>query len=85
MENKLKRFPMFIVGCLRSGTTLLGLMLDSHPDISVAHEAAIFHFLYQQGKQRWRLSSAGDRKKFFEKLEQYSQICPIGTDLRLRE
>ena len=74
--------PIFIVGCPRSGTTLLGLMLDSHPDISVAHEAAIFHFLYNKGRQRWRLSSAEERKKFFERLEQYSNLREaLGQDV----
>lgn len=62
--------PIFIVGCPRSGTTLLGLMLDSHPNISIAHEAGIFHFLYHHpGKQRWRFSSTVDRQRFFEKLK----------------
>jgi hypothetical protein len=28
----------FIVGCPRSGTTLLGRMVDAHPDIAVIHE-----------------------------------------------
>ena len=74
--------PVFIVGCPRSGTTLLGLMLDSHPNISVAHEAAIFHFLYNKGKQKWRLSSAEDRKKFLERLEQYPNLREsLGQDV----
>jgi hypothetical protein len=29
---------LFIVGCPRSGTTLLGRMADAHPDIAVIHE-----------------------------------------------
>jgi Sulfotransferase family len=29
---------LFIVGCPRSGTTLLGRMVDAHPDIAVIHE-----------------------------------------------
>lgn len=34
-DNSLK--PIFLVGAHRSGTTLLGLMLDSHPDLSWFH------------------------------------------------
>jgi Sulfotransferase family len=29
---------LFIVGCPRSGTTLLGRMVDAHPDVAVIHE-----------------------------------------------
>jgi hypothetical protein len=29
---------LFIVGCPRSGTTLLGRLVDAHPDIAVIHE-----------------------------------------------
>jgi sulfotransferase family protein len=29
---------LFVVGCPRSGTTLLGRMLDAHPEIAVIHE-----------------------------------------------
>jgi hypothetical protein len=29
---------VFIVGCPRSGTTLLGRMLDAHPEIAIVHE-----------------------------------------------
>lgn len=34
--------PVFIVGCGRSGTTLLRLMLDSHPDLAIPGES---HFI----------------------------------------
>lgn len=33
MSETIKRTPVFITGCQRSGTTLLGLILDSHPKI----------------------------------------------------
>ncbi len=36
-----ERTPMpFIVGCGRSGTTLLRLLLDAHPDMAIPHETA---------------------------------------------
>lgn len=42
--------PMpFIVGCARSGTTLLRSMLDSHPDLAIPGEN---HFLRQQFRRR---------------------------------
>lgn len=33
----------FIVGCQRSGTTMLGLALDSHPDITIYDEPEAYH------------------------------------------
>ena len=33
---------VFVVGCPRSGTTLLQRMLDNHPELAVAHDS---HFI----------------------------------------
>lgn len=39
----MKRNPyLFVVGCPRSGTTLLQRMLDSHPQLTVANDT---HFI----------------------------------------
>ena len=67
--------PIFVVGCPRSGTTLLGLMLDCHPDVSITHEAGIFHLLYHHpGRLRWNLSSIASNQKFFERLQYNSNL-----------
>ena len=34
--------PFFILGCPRSGTTLLQILIDSHPDIAIPPESFIF-------------------------------------------
>jgi hypothetical protein len=41
-------FP-FVVGCGRSGTTLLRSMLDSHPDVAIPHES---YFVVGLGRKR---------------------------------
>ena len=33
-----KGMPFFVVGSQRSGTTMLRLMLDSHPDLAIPFE-----------------------------------------------
>lgn len=70
--------PIFVVGCQRSGTTLLRLMLDSHPRISCGPEtrfladlAAITGSnwqrmrLYQMSKEEWHARIAG----FFDGIQ----------------
>jgi hypothetical protein len=45
--------PIFIVGCHRSGTTLLRLMLDSHPNISCGPETRFLEDLAKLTERRW--------------------------------
>ena len=49
---------MFVVGCGRSGTTLLRLMLDAHPDLAIPPES---HFLSRFGHaiDRYRAAAGG--------------------------
>jgi hypothetical protein len=46
--------PIFIVGCHRSGTSLLRMLLDSHPDISAGAEEASLSWLAHLDTDRWR-------------------------------
>jgi Sulfotransferase family len=39
---------VFIVGCPRSGTTLLGRMVDAHPDIAVIHEGRFAPIFFER-------------------------------------
>lgn len=41
-QNNEDKPPFFIVGCPRSGTTLLQVLLDAHPDIAIPPESFIF-------------------------------------------
>lgn len=42
MENSTTKVPFFIIGCPRSGTTLLQLLINSHPKIAIPPESHIF-------------------------------------------
>jgi hypothetical protein len=46
-----KHPPLFVVGCGRSGTTMLRLMLDSHPDLAIPGEG---HFITYNHKIKRR-------------------------------
>jgi len=49
--------PVFLVGCPRSGTTLLQRILDAHPQIAVAPET---HYVRRVWKRRRELPADGD-------------------------
>ncbi len=65
--------PIFILGCPRSGTTLLRLMLDSHPHISCGPET---HFLVDLAgivnRHGRRIERFGvDRERWYEKTADF--------------
>jgi len=45
--------PIFIVGCPRSGTTLLRLILDSHPSISAGPESRFLWGIRAIEERNW--------------------------------
>lgn len=47
----------FIVGCPRSGTTVVQALLARHPDVATLPETAFFEHMY--GELRWRWGDAG--------------------------
>lgn len=48
-----ERPPIFVVGCQRSGTTMLRLILDSHPNISCGPETRFLETLAAVTTQDW--------------------------------
>lgn len=64
--------PIFIVGCARSGTTLLRMVLDSHPRISCGEETKFLTDLEPIVGAHWRLlvSYGFDRAWWLERIRQ---------------
>jgi hypothetical protein len=65
-----QRPPIFIVGCQRSGTTLVRLMLDSHPNISCGPETRFLRSFQHitDDDQDWpRLSEYGFPKEYWHR------------------
>jgi len=50
---------LFIVGCPRSGTTWVQLLLAQHPDIATAPETQIFAYYLDHLKRQWRHEQDG--------------------------
>jgi hypothetical protein len=55
--------PVFLVGFPRSGTTLLRLMLHSHPRIAMPHETAFLLEAYHERKRFGDLTQEANRRK----------------------
>ena len=65
--------PIFVVGCQRSGTTLLRLMLDSHPHISCGPETRFLDDFAKLTEESWdRLGLYGFPKSYwYEKCAEF--------------
>lgn len=67
--------PLFIVGCGRSGTTLLRLMLNMHPDICIPEES---HVIYQIARLRsfglWPAAGSPEFSDYFLKYVESSKF-----------
>lgn len=58
--------PIFVVGCQRSGTTLLRLMLDSHPEIACGPETRFLgSFEAITGSEWHRISRFGHSREYW--------------------
>lgn len=71
-------FPM-LVGCGRSGTTLIRNVLDAHPELALTHEA---HFVGPMGAQRrkYETGEGVDIDAFLDDLYQDSNFVRQGVD-----
>lgn len=59
-------FPFF-VGCGRSGTTLLRVMFDSHPDMAIPHES-YFVVSFGRNHRRYERRQGFDLERFLDDL-----------------
>lgn len=52
---------VFIIGCPRSGTTWLQLLLSQHPNVATVPETQIFAFYLARLKQQWEYEHRAER------------------------
>jgi len=73
--------PLFVVGCGRSGTTLLRMMLNMHPELAIPEES---HVLYQVARLRsigrWPKTSSPD---FGERFLAHVESSPFMANWEL--
>lgn len=65
--NSVAENLFFIVGCGRSGTSLLQSMLGNHPDLAIPAETGFYPLVYE--KQRRYLGELGDEKSMRQALD----------------
>ena len=56
--------PFFIVGCTRSGTTLISRILDGHSRLAVYHESHFYHLLRQDLHRYGDLRQTANLRRF---------------------
>ncbi len=56
--------PFFIVGCTRSGTTLVSQILDSHSRLAVYHESHFYHLLRHDLHRYGNLEHPANLRRF---------------------
>ncbi|GAA0387327.1 sulfotransferase [Acrocarpospora corrugata] len=74
--------PIFIVGCPRSGTTLLQLMLHAHPRVAVPPETRILVQVYRARRGYGDLRETKNRRMLARKIAKGSrtQFGDLGID-----
>lgn len=72
--------PIFVVGCPRSGTTMLQLMLHAHPRIAVPPETRFLLAAYQKRAEFGDLTDAARRRELARYIVESVQFEDLGLD-----
>jgi len=62
--------PFFIVGCTRSGTTLIAQILNSHSRLAVYHESHFYHLLRQDLHRYGNLEQSSNLRRFLRDVRE---------------
>ncbi|MEL7354083.1 MAG: sulfotransferase [Cyanobacteria bacterium J06560_5] len=71
-------FPIFLVGCPRSGTTLLQQILDAHPDIAVAPETHFVRRFWLEQAQYGDLLKDENYRAVIRAIAQTAEFSEMG-------
>lgn len=84
---------LFVVGCPRSGTTWLQLLLDHHPRVVTAPETQIFAYYLDGFRRQWRHEHEGPGRAYqgnagLSRLlsqEEFDDLCRLTASAVLRK
>src|SRR4051794_39959960 len=72
--------PVFVVGCPRSGTTMLQLMLHAHPRIAIPPESRFVLPAYYSRHQFGDLREPGRRRELAAWIVRTGNFADLGLD-----
>ncbi|GAA3930715.1 sulfotransferase family protein [Actinoplanes auranticolor] len=74
--------PVIVVGCPRSGTTMLQLMLHAHPRIAIPPETRFVLAAYRERRDFGDLAVAANRRALARHIvgRQETRFCDLGLD-----
>ncbi|MFI5932633.1 sulfotransferase family protein [Actinoplanes sp. NPDC051494] len=74
--------PIIVVGCPRSGTTMLQLMLHAHPRIAIPPETRFVLAAYRERRDFGDLRIAGNRRALARRIvdREETRFCDLGLD-----
>lgn len=73
--------PIFIVGAPRSGTTLLRVMLNRHPNVGLCNETYFFYYIYTRRRAFGDLANPENRKRVVERYLETHLVSRLDLDL----
>ncbi len=79
--NSNKVNPIFIVGAPRSGTSLLRVMLNRHPNIGLCDETYFFYYVYHRQNAFGDLQNIENRRIVIERYLETARVRRLGLDL----
>lgn len=90
VSPSVETFPVFIVGCVRSGTTLLRSILGSHPTMCIPRETGFFSLISSPFAQNLNIGKRDDFIKFInwyvsQRRFEYQEIDKVDFLNRLME
>lgn len=68
MTDERDNAPFFILGCPRSGTSLLSRMLDGHPRLTVPYESHLFNTFFPLLGRYGSLAAAENRRRLVQDI-----------------
>jgi len=74
--------PIIVVGCPRSGTTMLQLMLHAHPRIAIPPETRFTLAVYRERREFGDLGVADNRRALARRIvdRRETRFCDLGLD-----